>query len=97
MATAQLALITPERSWKLDRQTVEVGRAGVAQARAVLAEIEARRAAEAAEAAAQAEAEAAKVAALASRTRRAERRQHNEQWSGTLFEAMGLDRVDQAA
>ncbi len=37
MATAQLKLIETERSWKLDRRTVEIGRAGLAQARAALA------------------------------------------------------------
>ncbi|MGH1489266.1 MAG: hypothetical protein ACRBK7_07730 [Acidimicrobiales bacterium] len=36
MASAQLQLITTERIWKLDRQTVAVGRAGIAQARAAL-------------------------------------------------------------
>ncbi len=37
MASAQLQLITIDHTWKLDRQTVEVGRAGIAQARAALA------------------------------------------------------------
>ncbi|MEM7273580.1 MAG: hypothetical protein AAF547_10905 [Actinomycetota bacterium] len=37
MASAQLQLITTEASWKLDRHTVEVGRAGIAKARAALA------------------------------------------------------------
>lgn len=37
MTSAQLELINPDRSWKLDRRTVEVGRAGLAQARAALA------------------------------------------------------------
>lgn len=36
MASAQLQLITTDRIWKLDRQTVAVGRAGIAQARAAL-------------------------------------------------------------
>jgi hypothetical protein len=37
MASAQLQLITTEPTWKLDKHTVEVGRAGVARARAALA------------------------------------------------------------
>lgn len=37
MASAQLQLIDTERPWKLDRRTVEIGRAGLAQARAALA------------------------------------------------------------
>ena len=37
MASAQLQLIDTDRPWKLDRRTVEIGRAGVAQARAALA------------------------------------------------------------
>ncbi len=37
MASAQLQLIDTERPWKLDRRTVEIGRAGVAKARAALA------------------------------------------------------------
>ncbi len=37
MASAQLQLIDTERTWKLDRRTVEIGRAGVARARAALA------------------------------------------------------------
>ncbi len=37
MASAQLQLIDTHRPWKLDRRTVEVGRAGLAQARAALA------------------------------------------------------------
>lgn len=38
MASAQLQLITSDHTtWKLDRQTVAVGRAGIAQARAALA------------------------------------------------------------
>jgi hypothetical protein len=37
MASAQLQLIDTDRPWKLDRHTVEVGRAGVARARAALA------------------------------------------------------------
>ena len=37
MASAQLQLITTDASWKLDRRTVEVGRAGIAKARAALA------------------------------------------------------------
>jgi hypothetical protein len=37
MASAQLQLITTDHTWKLDRQTVEVGKAGIAQARAALA------------------------------------------------------------
>lgn len=37
MATAQLELIQSENNWKLDPQTIEVGRAGIAQARAALA------------------------------------------------------------
>jgi hypothetical protein len=32
----QLALLEPEPDWRLDEQTREVGRAGVAQARAAL-------------------------------------------------------------
>ncbi|MEL6983191.1 MAG: hypothetical protein AAFO29_12270 [Actinomycetota bacterium] len=36
MASAQLQLINTERPWKLDRRTVEIGRAGLAQARAAL-------------------------------------------------------------
>ncbi len=37
MASAQLQLITTDTTWKLDRRTVEIGRAGIAQARAALA------------------------------------------------------------
>lgn len=37
MASAQLQLIDTNRPWKLDRRTVEIGRAGLAQARAALA------------------------------------------------------------
>lgn len=37
MASAQLQLIHTDHTWKLDRQTVKVGRAGIAQARAALA------------------------------------------------------------
>lgn len=37
MATAQLQLIDTEGLWKLDRRTVEIGKAGVAKARAALA------------------------------------------------------------
>lgn len=37
MASAQLQLIHSEDSWKLDRHTIEVGRAGIAAARAALA------------------------------------------------------------
>ena len=37
MATAQLQLIHTDHAWKLDRRTVEIGRAGIAQARAALA------------------------------------------------------------
>lgn len=37
MTSAQLQLITTDRAWKLDKRTVEVGRAGLAQARAALA------------------------------------------------------------
>lgn len=37
MASAQLQLIDTDRPWKLDRHTVEIGRAGVARARAALA------------------------------------------------------------
>lgn len=37
MATAQLQLIESDRPWKLDRRTVEIGRVGLAQARAALA------------------------------------------------------------
>lgn len=37
MASAQLQLLDTERPWKLDRRTVEIGRAGLAQARAALA------------------------------------------------------------
>lgn len=37
MATAQLQLISTDKSWKLDERTVEIGRAGVAQAREALA------------------------------------------------------------
>lgn len=36
MATAQLELISGRPDWKLDRQTIEVGRAGIAKARAAL-------------------------------------------------------------
>jgi hypothetical protein len=37
MASAQLQLISTDAAWKLDRRTVQVGRAGVAKARAALA------------------------------------------------------------
>jgi hypothetical protein len=37
MTSAQLELITTDRAWKLDKRTVEIGRAGLAQARAALA------------------------------------------------------------
>jgi len=37
MASAQLQLIYSEESWKLDQHTIEVGRAGLAAARAALA------------------------------------------------------------
>lgn len=37
MASAQLQLIETEHAWKLDRRTVEIGKAGIAQARAALA------------------------------------------------------------
>lgn len=37
MASAQLELIYSDHTWKLDRRTVQIGRAGVAQARAALA------------------------------------------------------------
>lgn len=37
MATAQLQLIRSEPDWKLDPHTIEIGRAGIAQARAALA------------------------------------------------------------
>ena len=37
MPSAQLQLIDTDRPWKLDRRTVEIGRAGVARARAALA------------------------------------------------------------
>lgn len=37
MATAQLQLIQSEPDWKLDPHTIEIGRAGIAQARAALA------------------------------------------------------------
>ncbi len=37
MATAQLQLIQSEPDWKLDQHTIDVGRAGIAQARAALA------------------------------------------------------------
>ncbi|MDH3295846.1 MAG: hypothetical protein OER95_16125 [Acidimicrobiia bacterium] len=37
MASAQLQLIETEESWKLDAHTIEVGRAGIAAARAALA------------------------------------------------------------
>ncbi|MEM9565881.1 MAG: hypothetical protein AAGA93_24885 [Actinomycetota bacterium] len=37
MASAQLTLIDTDRPWKLDHRTVEIGRAGLAQARAALA------------------------------------------------------------
>ena len=37
MASAQLQLIHSEDSWKLDQHTIEVGRAGIAAARAALA------------------------------------------------------------
>lgn len=36
MASAQLQLVTNDHTWKLDRETVAVGRAGIAQARAAL-------------------------------------------------------------
>lgn len=38
MVNAQLVLLTPDGSWKLDEDTKRIGRAGLAQARAVLAE-----------------------------------------------------------
>ncbi len=38
MASAQLELISSHPNWKLDRETIEVGRAGIAKARAVLEE-----------------------------------------------------------
>lgn len=41
MASAQLQLIETDPSWKLDRHTVEVGRAGIARARAALAAVQA--------------------------------------------------------
>lgn len=37
MTSAQLELISTDRAWKLDQRTVEIGRAGLAQARAALA------------------------------------------------------------
>lgn len=37
MTSAQLELITSDRDWKLDERTVEIGRAGLAKARAALA------------------------------------------------------------
>lgn len=37
MPSAQLQLIDTDRPWKLDRRTVEIGRAGVARAREALA------------------------------------------------------------
>ncbi len=37
MASAQLQLIQTDHTWKLDRHTVQVGRAGLAKARAALA------------------------------------------------------------
>lgn len=40
MATAQLQLISTDQTWKLDVRTVEIGRAGIAQARAALASAE---------------------------------------------------------
>ncbi len=36
MATAQLQLSTADTGWKLDRRTIEIGRAGLAQAREAL-------------------------------------------------------------
>ena len=36
MASAQLQLIHSDDTWKLDRHTIEVGRAGIAAARAAL-------------------------------------------------------------
>lgn len=36
MTSAQLQLIHSNDTWKLDRRTVEIGRAGIAQARAAL-------------------------------------------------------------
>lgn len=36
MASAQLQLISNDITWKLDRRTVKIGRAGIAQARAAL-------------------------------------------------------------
>jgi hypothetical protein len=44
MATAQLQLIHTDHAWNLDRRTVEIGRAGRAQARAALAAATADRA-----------------------------------------------------
>ncbi len=41
MATAQLQLTTAPREWKLDERTIEIGRVGLAQARAALAQAEA--------------------------------------------------------
>ena len=38
MSTGQLQLIHSEDSWKLDRHTIEIGRAGIAAARAALAQ-----------------------------------------------------------
>lgn len=43
MATAQLQLIQSEPNWKLDQHTIEVGRAGLAQARAALARADSSR------------------------------------------------------
>ncbi|MDH3301466.1 MAG: hypothetical protein OES24_13255 [Acidimicrobiia bacterium] len=37
MASSQLQLIHSDDSWKLDRHTIEVGRAGIAAAREALA------------------------------------------------------------
>lgn len=36
MKSAQLQLVYSDNTWKLDRRTIEIGRAGLAQARAAL-------------------------------------------------------------
>jgi len=38
MVNAQLVLLAPDRSWRLDEDTKRIGRAGLAHARAVLAD-----------------------------------------------------------
>ena len=38
MANAQLVLLPSDSKWKLDEDTLRIGRAGLAQARAILAD-----------------------------------------------------------